>query len=204
MRDYGMIDRFVVDTYDREVERYGPDAIETAEKLFFVDSRLVLAVLKQISDRELDESRWLYACLGVHALLEAFGLDLKQKLAFLATSLENFLGEYQHGDKLMVQLNQKFRSSRQDLTQLIEQYESSFEDRIVTLFTAHTHEIKQLLKDSAVEFSASQIGAVLHRFCNRLLIGESRGQELLVYHHVSKFYDGRDARERKAKIQRGM
>ncbi|MCF0072269.1 lantibiotic dehydratase [Dyadobacter sp. CY261] len=201
MRDYGMIDRFVIDTYDREVERYGPDTIEAAEKLFFLDSRLVISVLKEISARELDESRWLYACLGAHALLEAFGLNLKQKLVFLTTSLENFLGEYQHADKLMVQLNQKFRSSRQDLIRLIEQSENSSEERIVALFNCHTLEIKQLLMHSGAEFSANQIGAVLHMFCNKLLIGDSRGQELLVYHHLSKFYDGRDARERKTKIQ---
>lgn len=86
---------------------------------------------------------------------------------------------------------------------MIEQYESSFEDRIVGFFKCHTLEIKQLLIDSGAEFSANQIGAVLHMFCNKLLIGESRGQELLVYHHLSKFYDGRDARERKTKNQNG-
>lgn len=203
MRNYGMIDRFVIDTYDREVERYGPDTIEAAEQLFFLDSRLVINVVKEISDREIDENRWLYACLGVHALLEAFGFGLKEKLLFLTASLENFLEEYQHADKLIIQLNQKFRSSRQDLSHLIEQYESSFEDRIVGFFKCHTLEIKQLLIDSGAEFSANQIGAVLHMFCNKLLIGESRGQELLVYHHLSKFYDGRDARERKTKIQSG-
>lgn len=202
MRDHGMIDRFVIDTYDREVERYGPDTIETAEKLFFLDSRLVISVLKEISDRQVDESRWLYACLGVHALLEAFGLDLRQKLLFLTASLGNFLEEYQDADKLMVQLNQKFRSSRQDLSRLVEQYEHSFEDTIIALFAHHTIEVKQLLMNPGAEFSASQIGAVLHMFCNRLLIGESRGQELLIYHHLTKFYDGRDARERKAKAGR--
>ncbi|MCF0064410.1 lantibiotic dehydratase [Dyadobacter chenwenxiniae] len=199
MRNHDMIERFVIDTYDRELERYGSDTIETAEKIFFVDSSLVINVLSEISERKLDEIRWLYACLGVHATLEAFGLDLKQKLALITTSFESFLGEYQHTAKLRVQLNHKFRSSRLDITGLIEQYENSSGDGIVKLFLHYAVEIKQLLISTGDEFSTTQIRAFLHMFCNRFLIDESRGQELLIYHSLSKFYDGRNAREEKTR-----
>ncbi|MEU7860447.1 lantibiotic dehydratase [Nonomuraea sp. NPDC049141] len=70
--DAGRCGRFCVDTYDREVERYGgPDGLAVAETLFAVDSEAVADLLNL--DPGLD--RTLTAARTVDDLLAAMGLD---------------------------------------------------------------------------------------------------------------------------------
>jgi thiopeptide-type bacteriocin biosynthesis protein len=72
----GYCRRFLLDTYDQEVERYGgPAGIEPAEQLFATDSLAVADLLRLCTSRRLDLDRSLLAAITVERLLTAFGLD---------------------------------------------------------------------------------------------------------------------------------
>jgi lantibiotic biosynthesis protein len=72
-----------VDTYEREVERYGgPEAIEAVESVFMADSQAVLAILQTPLGPETADTRLLLAMGGVDALLGDFGMDSAAKVAF--------------------------------------------------------------------------------------------------------------------------
>jgi thiopeptide-type bacteriocin biosynthesis protein len=75
-------ERFTVDTYERELERYGgPDGVAAAEDLFAADSRCVAGLLACIrADLALD--RVSLAVLTVDDLLEGLGLDPGRRLAW--------------------------------------------------------------------------------------------------------------------------
>jgi lantibiotic biosynthesis protein len=80
----GGCDRFAVDTYEREIERYGgPEGMAAAEDLFAADSRCVAALLG--CPREgLGLDRVGLAVLTTDDLLEALGLDPLRRLAWCA------------------------------------------------------------------------------------------------------------------------
>ena len=74
--------RFALDTYDREVERYGgPDGVELAERIFGADSRAVASLLGLEPDTPgLD--RTALAVAGIDGLLAGLGLSRPDRLAW--------------------------------------------------------------------------------------------------------------------------
>src|SRR4029077_19549035 len=116
----GVLWRIHLDTYEREVERYGgPEAIELAEKLFHVDSETVLQLISMLEpgDEELDQ-RWRLTMSGIDALLTDFGLALDSKCALFQQT--SGLVKEGHVDKrLKSELSEKFRKERKGLQDLL-------------------------------------------------------------------------------------
>jgi thiopeptide-type bacteriocin biosynthesis protein len=78
----GGCDRFAVDTYERELERYrGPEGVAAAEDLFAADSRCVAGLLACLRDG-LGLDPIGLAVLTTDDLLDALGLDPRQRLAW--------------------------------------------------------------------------------------------------------------------------
>jgi thiopeptide-type bacteriocin biosynthesis protein len=83
LHEDAQVGAFSVDTYVREVRRYGGTAfIGAAEEILHADSEYVTDVLFE-GDRGLIGPRWIYAALGVDRILHDFGMGLseRQKLA---------------------------------------------------------------------------------------------------------------------------
>jgi thiopeptide-type bacteriocin biosynthesis protein len=73
--------RFAVDTYDREVERYGgSEGTRLAEALFAVDSRAVAEMLSVLLTRVPQLDRILIAALSVDDLLESVGFSQEARV----------------------------------------------------------------------------------------------------------------------------
>ena len=74
--DHEWCQRFVVDTYEREIERFGGDAgMTAAEALFAADSRAVVDLLDLLQARSVALDRTTLAVLTVDALLDGLGLE---------------------------------------------------------------------------------------------------------------------------------
>src|SRR5262249_37635552 len=62
--------RLQLDTYEREVERYGgPEGIVLAERLFHADSEAILALAGLLAEDARGDLRWRLALVGMHLLL---------------------------------------------------------------------------------------------------------------------------------------
>jgi thiopeptide-type bacteriocin biosynthesis protein len=67
-----------LDTYNRELERYGGGLIEEAESIFCIDSECIISIIKKI--RHQDENyRWMIALKMIDNLLSDFSLNLASK-----------------------------------------------------------------------------------------------------------------------------
>jgi thiopeptide-type bacteriocin biosynthesis protein len=81
--DDGVISRVCVDTYEREVTRYGgPAAIEAAEALFAADSRAAIDLLELCRRPDSLIDRTGLSILNIDSLLAAFGLDARRRMAW--------------------------------------------------------------------------------------------------------------------------
>jgi thiopeptide-type bacteriocin biosynthesis protein len=189
-----LIDKIVLDTYDRELERYGADNIEVAETLFFLDSNLVLNLLDLITKYNTDEDRWLFACKGIASILSSFALSLDDKTDLMRNLADNFFREYADENKIEIQLNEKFRALRSRIIAVLDTNEDYAEGHIDRLFQTYTSTLKNTLTNTVHSFSEDQIGSFLHMFCNRLFLAEPREQELLAYHFLHKYYKEKRAR----------
>src|SRR5204862_6197810 len=77
MLDDGRMWRLQLDTYEREIERYGgPVGIELAERLFCADSACTVDILGMLDGDAGNDARWRLALRGTDQLLDDLGLDL--------------------------------------------------------------------------------------------------------------------------------
>ncbi|MFL5699107.1 MAG: lantibiotic dehydratase [Ktedonobacteraceae bacterium] len=105
LMEEGFCSRFVFDTYDREVERYGgTDGIEVAESIFAIDSRTVSKLIYIIQERVLKLDRITLAVLSADNLLASLGLTQAARLQWLrqhVTSRNEVGQEYRQKKKLL-------------------------------------------------------------------------------------------------------
>jgi thiopeptide-type bacteriocin biosynthesis protein len=64
-----LIWKIQLDTYQRELERYGTNTIELAEELFSHDSNMVISMLDLIEGDEGEKIRWLFSIRAIDAYL---------------------------------------------------------------------------------------------------------------------------------------
>jgi thiopeptide-type bacteriocin biosynthesis protein len=84
LMEEGFCSRFVFDTYDREVERYGGTAgTQVAESIFAIDSRTVSELIYLIQERVLKLDRITLAVLSADNLLASLGLTQATRLEWL-------------------------------------------------------------------------------------------------------------------------
>src|SRR5439155_2609595 len=80
----GQVWRIQLDTYEREVDRYGGDeGIVLSEELFHADSDSVLSILGAFQTLGTADARWRLALRGMDMLMDDFHFDMEAKLAIV-------------------------------------------------------------------------------------------------------------------------
>jgi thiopeptide-type bacteriocin biosynthesis protein len=207
----GRVSRVCLDTYEREIERYGGDeGMPLCESLFNADSDAALAIQSLLGGDEAADARWRLALRGMHLLLLDLKLDLSERLALLSATRRSFAAEHGVTGELEKELGAKFRKSRPELESLLhstvdEAAESPLHPGFVVLEERSAKNapvaaaLRALDKDRRLHPSLASIaGSLLHMHANRLLRSEARAQELVLYDFLARLYDSEAARARKA------
>jgi thiopeptide-type bacteriocin biosynthesis protein len=201
----GRIARWQIDTYVREVERYGgAEAILLAEQFFGLDSECVLAILESVPGDEGLVWRWKLALCGVDLLLDALGFDLTQKTNWARERRDAFAGEFRPDHRLRQQLGDKYRAERhalEDLWRLAHSTEAAQYPALDALrrraeaMAPLVQKVDQLRRDGRLEIPLSDLAAsYAHMHVNRLLRSEQRLQELAIYELLDRIYRSQLAR----------
>jgi thiopeptide-type bacteriocin biosynthesis protein len=192
-RDEGLIWKLQLDTYEREIERYGGLAgLEISEAVFAADSEAVLAMLT--STPSLDE-RWKQTLLGMHHLLQDVGATSDERIALLSET-ERRLGMEFHADvRFWKQLGARFRSERPVLEELLEGPVPAWLRRRSRRVRRVTKALRNLRNEGGSVASWEEVvRAYVHLHVNRACCSESRAQELMLVGMLLRLEKG--ARER--------
>lgn len=195
--DAGVIQKITIDTYTRELERYGSDqCIELVESLFFNDSICILNFLNSLDNSASDRLHMFFAFKGIDILLDDFNLDLNAKKDFIKFIKTAFFKEFGGNAQLEQILNDKYRTYRNDIlefnrgdTKSNYRYETFLEilskrslsnvpviEQIYTLLGSNNTNIYSL------------VSSIIHMFMNRLFISQQRKYELVIYYLLEKHY----------------
>jgi thiopeptide-type bacteriocin biosynthesis protein len=198
--DDGRLWRLQVDTYEREVERYGgPEGIELAERMFELDSDLALALAGLLAEDARGDLRWRWAVAGMDGLLADFGLDLGTRRAIVQQTREQFAAEFQLQGALRSQLGTRFRQERQGLERLL----ADGPEADPGLAAGHealrhrSHEMAPVVRELQAQAASGRLtrpltelaSSYLHMHANRLLRSAHRAQELVLYDFLSRLYE---------------
>src|SRR5262249_59520570 len=103
--DDGGLWGFQLDTYEREVERYGgPEGIALAERLFHADSEAVLALAGRLPEDTRGDVRWRLALLGMDRLLDDLGFDPDSRRAIIRRAVGRFAADFRADARVRDQL----------------------------------------------------------------------------------------------------
>ena len=207
----GRVWRFQLDTYEREVERYGgPGGIGLAEKLFHADSEAALRILELLSGDEGAEARWRLACRGMDMLLDDLGFTLETKQTIALQLRQSYGREFKVAGGFEHQLGMKYRRERKSLEELLDGDKvdpSELAPGLAILRVRSKHleatlaELKALDREGRLIAPLAHLASsYLHMHANRLLRSATRAQELVLYDFLNRTYQSRLARQRKAPI----
>lgn len=208
--DGGLVWRLQLDTYEREVERYGgDDAIELVEEIFAADSEAVAGLLAVPAGLAPDR-RWRAALAGIARLVEDLGLSGDEQRRLAAESRRDLGAEFRVDGRFAKAVSRRFRTERAGLEALLAGVDGSAPtpDAEVEALraaldrrSAHIRPVAAQLRDLAV---AGRLTVTLddlawslgHMHVNRLLRAAPRAQELILYEFLDRLWAARAARPR--------
>jgi class I lanthipeptide synthase len=174
LMEQGACQAVAVDTYERELERYGGGSgIDVAEAVFGVDSRMVVELVRLHLSRAVALPRELVCVLTLDGLLEGLGFDSAARLRWCAehvASRHDVSGEWrEHQDELRSLLGSR---GRVDMTlgPLLEGFTRELH--------RHGERLAALRAEGAIEWPPIDelLGSFVHMHCNRLLGLDSQAE----------------------------
>lgn len=168
-----------IDTYTRELERYGENNINEAELFFQYDSFQILYLLEKYKD---EESRFLALFKWIEFIISLFKIENKNLIFFLDNMQKQFKEEYRVGKNTKKELSFKYKdflallSKEQDLTVQNENKLRLLAQKILILNQESQLEI----------FLEKLVSSFIHMSINRFFNSNQRLYEMVLYDYLYK------------------
>jgi thiopeptide-type bacteriocin biosynthesis protein len=194
--DANLIEKIALDTYVRELERYGDDIIEESEDLFYTDSLAVLRFINLLEGEDLEKYRLFFAVRSIDNLLDDFKLSIVEKKQLLKIIASAFLKEFGGHSSLEKLLNDKYRIQQKEL---FSHMNSKFDIENEIEEAVDVFKKRSAMNKPVVEILLRKIGndtlkrdnilrSYIHMFVNRLFVNHQRKYELAVGHFLERYY----------------
>ncbi|MDT0641582.1 lantibiotic dehydratase [Zunongwangia sp. F363] len=205
----GIVSSIEIDTYKREVERYGSYNMELSEEFFFNDS---VAILELISSDDLldEELRWKIGLMSLHFLMDDFDIPLRMRIQIFDELFQTFTpenvdvsnSEYLKEFKKSIEKKYKENLSYIDSILRLNNY-SEVESFVKPLnFRSQKNAaIAGLIKNncSNQEIFKKLIKDYVHINMNRIFVTKARMHELVIYFFMFRTYNSIYHRMKKSK-----
>jgi len=189
-----------LDTYHREIERYGGDAgIELAEQIHSADSDAVLEVL---GGDDAADIRWKLCLYATDRLLADAGLDLQERRGWARNGVAGYRPEYPNAANLDSGIGARWRSERADLTALLDDSVAHPFEPARLAFRRRSERIVPLLAELAdlsrggalTQTMPDLLHSIAHLHAVRLLRSAARTHELVLLGFLDRHYASQLAR----------
>ncbi len=203
--DQDLIYKIQIDTYQRELERYGLRSIELTEELFFHDSEMIVNFLDLIVGDEGEVIRWLFALQAVDTLLNDFSYNECMKFNIMENLKTSFGNEFGMNRMLKLQLDKKFRKERSLINDIfMKKYRN---EDISDLFILLNHKSKNIESIVNKILYMNQINKLerpldymissyIHMLMNRLFKSKQRMHEMVIYDFLYRYYKSEIAKKK--------
>lgn len=189
-----LISNITINTYKREMERYGFHTIEEFESLFYINTKLILTILKYSEMRKNFE--WLLGMKGIDCLLNLFNYSLKDKKELLEELKISFGEEFGASKDTRKQLSKKYRENKFKIEDILNKdteldlYFDEFENesRYYVNNIINSYKKPEIINDL--------IESYIHMHCNRLFKSKQRLNEWILYDLLFQYYNSKLARKR--------
>ena len=176
-----ILNYYCIDTYRREIGRYGADGISLSEDIFCLESKLMLPFFNDLHSAQLSNKRWKAAFPFIDNFLNIMNFDLSQKIEIIGRLNEGFLKEFGFGEHNKKKLNSQFRKYRNTIEQVTASSSTS-----ASPSTSADNDISPLMQQK--DNVALNYSVHLHMMMIRLFCSSNRNYELLTYNFLFRYY----------------
>lgn len=185
-----------LDTYNRELERYGYDLIEDSESIFCQDSECILEILKLIKQFQNENYRWMTALIMIDSLLSDFFLNLESKFRLMETVSNSFMLEFGFNKFNSKQFNSKFREKKYIIESVLnnEIKDENFH-KLSKYVTKRSKSLEPMVKQLQIKLARQRdfqlenlLQSYIHMMLNRLFMSKNRVHELVLYDFMRRYY----------------
>ena len=176
-----------IDTYKREVSRYGFTKYEFTETLFNIDSRYLLSNLGELNSEDI---KFYYNLKSSFELIKIFYDQNNDILNFIKTNETNFKNEFKVDKKNSTLLSKKYRNERAFIDLLLNKSKGLSENLLISInqkkvelcILYKTIEMKN--KAYLFDFVSSHI----HLNTNRCFSANQRLYEMITYDFLHRYF----------------
>lgn len=191
LQNQNYIWKIQMDTYVREVERYGASTYEFTESIFEADSELILDYLDIKSRFSKLTSSLLFSFLAIDNFLTQFKLSNKEKLNLLNALQLSFKQEFKADKQLKKELDKHYRVLLPKLDLILERKNEEEYFFFFDIIDSKAHKIKDkipsIIKNLNVDIFP-YLSSQLHMMINRQYTSRQREYELIIYDHMYRYY----------------
>lgn len=196
--DQDLIWKLQIDTYQREIERYGSNTMDLAETLFYHDSVLITKFIEMIEGDEGEELRWLFSLRAIDAFLDGFEYSLEDKRDLMQNMSTNFRSEFDSSKFLGKQLNDKYRAEKEKIKEfmIFTAADNPDYEPILDILEVCNKKSKSTIeailkhkKNDTLEVSFNYLmSSYIHMHMNRLFKSKNRMHEMVCYDFLCREY----------------
>ena len=210
--DSGVVSRLQLDTYEREVERYGGlNGVELAEEIFCLDSESCVGLMELSRDDA--ELRWQLTLVGIDRLYDDFSVSLELRTALVLATLGALREEFAVTTETLEKIGRKYRRYASRLAELLRQGAPASSDAPHAVAVSKAHRLWSARSagiarvrprlERALEKGTVGVGlpSLLHSFAHlhavRMLGPSARVHELVLYDFLRRQYATREVMARR-------
>jgi len=194
----GLIWKVQLDTYNRELERYGNELIEQAESIFSVDSDCILSIVRILHHTQNENHRWMIALKLIDDLFADFSIDIEEKHRLMDSLSNSFKREFGFNEYNAKQFNVKFRDKKKIIESILDHtiddadfksLEAAVKQRSKKLKPIIKQLQNKLEKQKNRDLINSLLTSYIHMTTNRLFRSKNRLHELVLYDFMRRYYN---------------
>lgn len=195
----GLIWRVQIESYERELARYGENSIDFAENFFFNDSEMTLQLIQIIDKNSSEELRWLIALKTIDNYFNDFNFKLDQKLQFVKNMKMGYYNYYNTSSKsLSGQLNYKYKKNGEIIKLFIEEnsYYNFPQSEVLKTIQKNSFKNRKVITNLLTLNNQSELkigiddllSSYLHMHLNRLFKTRNTLNEYVCYDFLYRYY----------------
>ena len=198
-----LIWKIQIDTYNRELERYGNTLIKEAESIFCIDSEYSLYTIRKLNKMKNENYRWMIALKMIDSFLSDFSLEITQKQQLMKNVSDSFKVEFGFNQYNSKQFNVKFREHKSTLEAVLNNAITDKEYLCLVEFIKNKSrkllpviaQIREKLKKQKNIPLDSLLLSYIHMMLNRHFRSKNRLHELILYDFMYRYYTSEIAKQ---------
>ncbi|MDV2446486.1 hypothetical protein CMU93_03100 [Elizabethkingia anophelis] len=195
-----LIYNFSIDTYNRELTRYGYEKIDKFENIFYLDSVLSIKILKDSMNN--NYPIWLYSLEYIYILLNDYFNTMEDGLSYIKLMKDNFDKEFESNKYTTKLINEKYKVYSPLITPLVYNKLQTLNREKLNIEQQIVKQFKEISIKNEKNDIYSFLNSIIHMHIIRVVRNNNRTYEYIIYCFLNKIFATRIAlnKQKNAKV----